>query len=583
MNELFLVTTSLEKTWPDKNKKILFLGEWCRIYSRKNIWENMDANIVPYHWDDRKKLYNDYQYLVNLFEKLLKELVVELNNIHGVSYSQRYWRIIIGPWLMMFLPIIFDRWTCINIAIEKYPVTKTKILKGVDINYAPQSMEHFLDISKLDLWNHAVYSSILEFIEFKDIFTILKSKTIPKLKPKKNVISKIKEVFSNMSLFSNSQNYFFIGTYLSKIDLIKLNLKLGQIPIYYKGKYCTELAPQDKYRKMTMSGLTCTNKFEKFVKKILPLQIPTIYLEGYDNIPRQIKKMGWPKEPKLIWTSNSYLMDDIFKFWAAKKVENGIPLIIGQHGGHYGQGLFNISEYHELKICDKFLSWGWHDNKDKIIPLGTVKKPVKKRKNFLKHFSILLLISGTPRYSDGMASMPVSSQWLLYFDDQMEFYKQLPSHLRDKVTVRFYPHDYKWSQSQRWKDRFPKSKIDKCEEKFNNAISKIDLFVSGWNTTSYLETMLSNIPTIIFWEPSYFEIRDDAKYLFKKLKKVKIFHDNPYSASDHVKNISGNVNVWWNSDDVLSVKNEFISKYAYSHNLIDKMSTLFKDISKRKC
>ena len=50
-------------------------------------------------------------------------------------------------------------------------------------------------------------------------------------------------------------------------------------------------------------------------------------------------------------------MDEIFKFWAAKKINKGVPLLVGQHGGHYGQGLFNISEYHELKICDYYLSW----------------------------------------------------------------------------------------------------------------------------------------------------------------------------------------------------------------------------------
>ena len=70
---MFLVTTSDERTWK-KNEKILFLGEWCKLYQRKREWENLDFDTVPYHWDDRIKYYNDYKYLSSIYEKYLKRL-----------------------------------------------------------------------------------------------------------------------------------------------------------------------------------------------------------------------------------------------------------------------------------------------------------------------------------------------------------------------------------------------------------------------------------------------------------------------------------------------------------------------------
>jgi sialic acid synthase SpsE len=37
-----LVTTANEQTWPtDGNESVLFLGEWCKIYSRKCAWESL--------------------------------------------------------------------------------------------------------------------------------------------------------------------------------------------------------------------------------------------------------------------------------------------------------------------------------------------------------------------------------------------------------------------------------------------------------------------------------------------------------------------------------------------------------------
>ena len=182
MKELFLVTTALEDTWPEADKPVLFLGQWCKLYSRRDYWEKIDSKTVPYHWDDRDKLYKDYQYLVQLYEVLLTELTIELNKIHRVSYTTRYWRIVIGPWLMMFLPTLFDRWKCLDVALATYPITNTKIHKEINLNYVPQCMVHFLDISQGDLWNHAIYSSILKFLNFEKKLFIKTNKQIPKRK-----------------------------------------------------------------------------------------------------------------------------------------------------------------------------------------------------------------------------------------------------------------------------------------------------------------------------------------------------------------------------------------------------------------
>ena len=49
----FLVTTAIEKTWPkDPSSRVLFLGEWCRLYSQKEHWSKMNAEVLPYHWDE---------------------------------------------------------------------------------------------------------------------------------------------------------------------------------------------------------------------------------------------------------------------------------------------------------------------------------------------------------------------------------------------------------------------------------------------------------------------------------------------------------------------------------------------------
>ena len=64
----FLITTPLEETWLDNpNAHLLSFGEWCCHYASKKRWSKMDAVVLTYHWDGHKKLYNDSQYLYNIF------------------------------------------------------------------------------------------------------------------------------------------------------------------------------------------------------------------------------------------------------------------------------------------------------------------------------------------------------------------------------------------------------------------------------------------------------------------------------------------------------------------------------------
>lgn len=123
MESRFLITTADERSWA-KEKPVIFLGEWCKRFSKKN-WQTLDSTTIPYHWDSHQKFNQDYKYLGSVYEKILQSLAKILNDLHGVDRSLRYWRIIVGPWLYYFVQILYDRWEMINIAISDYKVEET--------------------------------------------------------------------------------------------------------------------------------------------------------------------------------------------------------------------------------------------------------------------------------------------------------------------------------------------------------------------------------------------------------------------------------------------------------------------------
>ena len=168
MERRFLITTALEETWPNKEESVLFLGEWCCLHANKEKWESLDYQILKYRWDDRQKLHDDYVYLLDVYEIILKELTASLNKLHGVEYSIDYWRILIGPWLMSFVAIIYERWANLDSVLSSNKAYRTYILDQKDENLIPNDMSEFSSFQENDEWNHYIYSKLLK-ISFESI------------------------------------------------------------------------------------------------------------------------------------------------------------------------------------------------------------------------------------------------------------------------------------------------------------------------------------------------------------------------------------------------------------------------------
>src|SRR4030066_876233 len=130
---------------------------------------------------------------------------------------------------------------------------------------------------------------------------------------------------------------------------------MGQIPQIYRGAKTVPQTIDGTRRTWSLEGES-RSAFETFARDMVPKQIPMLYLEGYEALMKQAESQGWPKYPKVIWTSNAFFSDEVFKAAIAKMTEAGTPLIIGQHGGHYGIGRWNSSEEHELSISDCYFS-----------------------------------------------------------------------------------------------------------------------------------------------------------------------------------------------------------------------------------
>ncbi len=584
MVKRFLVTTALEETWRD-DEPVLFLGEWCRLYSRKDRWSKMDAEVLPYHWDDRAKLYADYQYLREFYERLLVDLSSQLNQIHSVDHSLRYWRILIGPWLGCFTQMLFDRWTSIQSANSQYDLSGTIVLTGKEELLVPQDMPSFTSLALGDEWSHHLYSAILQQFtkvpcaevsrENKENISI----EVPVRIWKRNIKLALFSLYSRVAnRLTRDQDAFFMSTYLNLYDELKLCQRFRQIPQFWRFVPTLRVAV-DKNQRQWVVGSEIKSEFEICARQMIPQQIPTAYLEGYRQLLQQVAARPWPKAPKLIWTSNAHFGSDVFKAWAAEKIECGSPLLIGQHGGGYGVGRWCFYEDHEVAVSDCYLSWGWSDpGRPKIKPVGFLKR--KQPLEFCRadQPGILLVTGVVNRYSYLLFSGLISRQQIDYFNDQYAFVECLPANIRKELTVRLYPHDFDWDQSTRWKDSFPGIRLNQGKSNMNDLMRQSRLCISTYNATTFLEWFSMNVPTVIFWNPNHWELRDSAIPYFEDLKSVGIFHETPESAARHVTAIWDDVDAWWASPAVQKVLECFKKQYCDMNNMLSRLETTLRSV-----
>lgn len=586
-----LVTTALEETWPENPQEpVLFLGEWCRLYSRRERWSKMNAEVVPYHWDERKKIRQDYDLLTDLYEHLLNELTQKLNSLHEVKHSARYWRIVVGPWLGYFVQVVFDRWFMLREAIRKNKITKVRCILTSDDSFIPNDMGAFERMVVEDQWNQLICSNLIKFFKIPvEKVKKIGRKTLSSNYIKKNLLpSKSKRLFASLisrlsGALCRKNEHFLIQTYLPPLQEIRLQLKLRQTPKMWFSLPSPHVSAgvNSMARKWKSPQLLNKNNFSEIIRCLIPQHIPISYLEEYKRNVALTKSLPWPKQPKSILTSNSHFSDDVFKIWAAEKVEEGVPLFIGQHGGSYGIAHFNFCEDHEIKSSDLYLTFGWKNrDQPKAIPIGNLKESGKKINRRNPHIALLVTMS-MPRYSYWMYSTPVAAgQWQRYFFDLTSFVNACSEDIKKSLLVRLYSQDYGNNQKERWAASCPEIKLDSGKQPIRKLLRDTKIYISTYNATTYLESLYHNIPTLIFWNPNNWELRDEAMPYFELLEEVGIFHKSCTSAADHLNSIWEHLEEWWQGYKIQDARAKFCNRF--SRNISDPAGSLARELQKVK-
>ena len=573
----FLVTTALESTW-NCDRPLSFLGEWCRRFSRSEIWKRLDIELQDYHWDDREKYFHDYQYLEILYERKLRQLSCVLGKMHNTTQSLRYWRIIIGPWLRFFIDALFDRFESVRTVHDAGKTDDTWLLQYDPSEWSPLDFREFYAQFTDDPWNHLIFGECIRSIGLP--YTMrderlgrVSANPLPhrRLKGFINLICS----FYDKLLPLRFTRFALVSAYMPFARLARFQFGLRQLPILRSPSLNINGKPADLSQRKLLCDEEGDTTYERLLNRLIPDLIPKVYVENFDDL-RKDALAKFPRNPKVLFTANAYQADDGFKAWAAHYVMGGVPLVIGQHGGNMGIARFNQTENHQVRIANVFASWGW----TKAAEASVCSMPSLKLGGVApssgKSGDILVTIASLPRYFYCSFSFPVSGQFLNYIQEQVRFVEALDSDLRDSIKIRLNSDSFGWEIEDRLKFAGLGEAIDTSQDRFRKRLDGCRVSVATYNATVFLETLAWNFPTLVFFDPGRFEFRTEAEAAMNELSNAGILHATPESAARLLNAIGRDVGDWWNGAELQVARREFCDRYArVSDDWIDVWRSFF--------
>lgn len=589
MKKNYLISSIIEETWPnDENSFPIFLDP--RFLQNANVLKKKNYKkfiINDYVWHDRKKLEKDYKYFCKLYENSLIFLSKKLNEIHKTNYSQNFWRILIGPWLSMFLKKNLESWRLIENVFKKNKIDKTIFLKLNDRLYTPYCEYQFTKFLQTDIYQTFIDQEIIKnFISKKKI--IFKNFNIEEQKKAlntntiyspKNFIETFKKlIFFLLSLFNKKKyNYFIYNTYLGFFNELKLSLMFKQLPIT---QINPEFNSQTKFdlqlRNKIFKSFTKKNNFEKTLSKLVIRLMPSAFLENFSDLEKYSKNFNLPKKPKVIFTSNGAYFNTKIMYQIAKLKENGSKLFYGQHGGTYATSKILWNEKHELKIADKFLSWGWKNNNKKIIKFGLLKS-LDIKKNTSERKKLLIILGRRMNRACHLDSSTGTQTHSSYWNWTSSYLANLSVLVKKNIILRL-PKNAESPEKEDYTGRALNKYIFVNNSNIQKAYKNSCLITHTINSTSICETMSENIPTIILFNKNIDLIRPEAKKIFKKLRENNIFFDDEKKAAKFTNLIYKNgINKWWLNNKTQKAVKMYCNYFALKKpNIIDRLFKLLK-------
>jgi len=482
-----------------------------------------------------------------IYQSALVEVANVLNTYHSITKSKRYWEIIVGVWLRMFIESVATRTIIVQSILEKDSDTSIINSQNYLSSSASQCLQDFQANLKSDVWNANVYAKIMEVLKGDNSQTVFMS------------TSAAFKCAQESRKFGPS---YLSSTYLPRFKEVLLAINLRTFPHRIKRTPLPVTTSDTKTRKLKLNISVEGSEIARVVNSLALQYIPHSYLEGFLSLLDQISHEYPDRPPRSIFTANRHLYDDAFTIWAAEMTEQGSRLVLAQHGGHFGTSRFaSFAERHELSVANRYLTWGWSSSPICTEAFVLTQAGVKPRK---KTSGTNLIVVTDHVWSHPRSFFLDLAESGSYLPFMAKIVQSLDPTVTSKTILRIH-HGHAETGSPQdvwWENQTPNVKQDDGKNPFAKMLPEAKLILTSHNGTTFPETISAGIPTVIAWDESFVLLRADAERIFDSLEAAGVFHRSPESAASFINLIWNDVDGWWNSPSTIDARKQFTDQYA---------------------
>ncbi|MEB3212364.1 MAG: hypothetical protein VKL39_13465 [Leptolyngbyaceae bacterium] len=307
---------------------------------------------------------------------------------------------------------------------------------------------------------------------------------------------------------------------------------------------------------------------------------PRIYLEEisfYQDLYSSRKTRN-----KVIFSQDCWSSDDKLKLYSVltRNNQGQVPLRIGApHSFNYScLKNFWFRDY-ELEYTNVYLSWGWKHKK--VIPFY-INHFLGQRRTLRpfpipKDFEIVFTSSSGRSHLTEYPYRP--EDYDVYINNHIDLACTISRKSRHRVTLRGRQRD----RGDLLEKLLRRRQVSDIKFEYNEGGFRKRIFgclhICDCLSTSIIDSLFINQPTLIIVSGDYFQVNDHSKSDFQQLAEVGIFHNHPGSLITFLLSKLDNVNDWWCSPETQHAVSTFLAVHYRSGASLSAWARVLTDAS----
>lgn len=564
----FFIVSKAFKVYLNKIEDVYIYNDFLKHILKK---ENIRFKSIEYfkkNPDSKEILKNKSELVNDKYVNYTEVLGSALNQIHTKNYKKEYWAQSLSLGLVKYIALCYDFFENIEASFDNkkhncFLISKENYIEINDFEHLRNTLESSIGREILfDIYIRKFHSNSVQG-EFNYYLNenYKENSLISFLRKTKKNIKSILYSFFKKKIKVGILGSYFGSQYKKKLFSLSDN-KIGSIEIFppkSKSNY-------DFSKRMVLQNyFTQNDRFDTFFIETIKYLFPKSHIEDYLNFEYHIssKLKAYSSLHSLI--SENWIGHTFNSMIIAYLKKDGVIHYYNEHNCFFHPYIGNQVQQ-AMKLCDFYLSMGWEDELNKkLIPIGSL-YDFKIRRNNDFQFDILYvsgLLIPYPAIFTGAYGY-VSDGVKICVEFEKEFFKNLEPKTINSIYHRPYPNKSKiqydfYDENFIMNKEYEFLKNTPINEDFKSILSKSKVIVCNYVSTTYIQGIVSDIPTIVLLPKSYY-LNDTYATFFKDLIDCKIVFSDPTECANHLNTILDDPNKWWLSQKVRINRNKFLKK-----------------------